>query len=55
MHTRGEIAPGSHVVNEGDLVSYIQNWQTPKAGGTCYVVTMFTDDGSSLSAKFKLK
>ena len=34
---------------------FIQNWQTPKAPGTCYIVTMFTDDGSSLSAKFKLK
>ena len=34
---------------------FIQNWQTPKAAGSCYVVTMCTDDGSSLSAKFKLK
>jgi hypothetical protein len=34
---------------------FIQTWQTPKAAGTCYIVTMFTDDGSSLSANFKLK
>jgi hypothetical protein len=34
---------------------FIQNWQTPKAPGTCYHVTMWTDDGSSLVAKFKLK
>ena len=34
---------------------FIQNWQTPKAAGTCYLVTMWTDDGSSLVAKFKLK
>ena len=34
---------------------FIQNWQTPKAAGTCYIVTMTTDDGSSLSANFKLK
>jgi hypothetical protein len=34
---------------------FIQNWQTPKAAGTCYLVTMWTDDGSSLSANFKLK
>jgi hypothetical protein len=34
---------------------FIQNWQTPKAAGTCYVVTMWTDDGSSLLANFKLK
>jgi hypothetical protein len=34
---------------------FIQNWQTPKLPGKCYVVTMTTDDGSSLSAFFKLK
>jgi hypothetical protein len=34
---------------------FIQNWQTPKASGACYQVTMKTDDGSSISANFKLK
>ena len=34
---------------------FIQNWQTPKKPGSCYVVTMTTDDGSALSANFKLK
>ena len=34
---------------------FIQNWQTPKAAGTCYLVAMWTDDGSSLVANFKLK
>lgn len=34
---------------------FIQNWQTPKKPGTCWTVTMTTDDGSSLSANFKLK
>jgi hypothetical protein len=34
---------------------FIQNWQTPKKSGVCYQVTMYTDDGSSLSALFKLK
>jgi PKD domain len=34
---------------------FIQNWQTPKLPGACYVVTMTTDDGSSLMANFKLK
>ena len=34
---------------------FIQNWQTPKAAGTCYLVTMWTDDGSSLLTNFKLK
>ena len=34
---------------------FIQNWQTPKAAGSCYQVTMTTDDGSFISALFKLK
>lgn len=34
---------------------FIQNWQTPKKSGVCYKVTMTTDDGASISAKFKLK
>jgi hypothetical protein len=33
---------------------FIQNWQTPKAPGKCYLVTMTTQDGSPLSANFKL-
>jgi hypothetical protein len=34
---------------------FIQNWQTPRAAGSCYRVTMTTQDGSSLVAFFKLK
>ena len=34
---------------------FIQNWQTPKQAGACYKVTMTTQDGSPLSALFKLK
>jgi hypothetical protein len=34
---------------------FIQNWQTPKYPGKCYQVTMTTNDGSTLSALFKLK
>lgn len=34
---------------------FINNWQTPKKPGACYVVTMTTQDGSNLSANFKLK
>jgi hypothetical protein len=34
---------------------FIFNWQTPKKPGNCYKVTMTTDDGSFLSAFFKLK
>jgi hypothetical protein len=34
---------------------FIQNWATPKQPGACYVVTMTTQDGSFISANFKLK
>ncbi len=34
---------------------FIYNWQTPKSAGTCFVVTMTTQDGSQISANFKLK
>ncbi len=34
---------------------FIKNWQTPKQSGACYAVTMTTDDGTSITANFKLK
>jgi hypothetical protein len=34
---------------------FIQNWQTPKSAGSCYRVTMTAQDGSALTAFFKLK
>jgi len=34
---------------------FIYNWQMPKKLGACYKVTMTTQDGSALSALFKLK
>jgi hypothetical protein len=34
---------------------FIQNWQTPKSAGKCFLVRMTTADGSSLTAYFKLK
>lgn len=34
---------------------FIQNWATPKKPGTCWNVTMTTQDGSSLGANFMLK
>lgn len=34
---------------------FVFNWQTPKLPGKCYDVTVTTADGSSLTAKFKLK
>jgi hypothetical protein len=40
-----------------DLVAgqFIFNWQTPRAPGQCYRVTLTTQDSSSISALFKLK
>ena len=34
---------------------FIFNWQTPKAAGSCYKVTLETQDGSKISADFRLK
>ena len=34
---------------------FIQNWQTPKLPGNCYVATVTFIDGQSISANFKLK
>ena len=34
---------------------FIQNWQTPKAVGTCYTVTMTAVDGSTIVAYLKSK
>jgi hypothetical protein len=34
---------------------FIYNWQTPKKAGYCYVVTVKLEDGTSISANFKLK
>jgi hypothetical protein len=34
---------------------FIYNWQTPKKVGTCYSVTISSNDGSSKTAYFKLK
>jgi hypothetical protein len=34
---------------------FIYNWKTPTGAGTCYKVTVTAQDGSTLSAYFKLK
>jgi hypothetical protein len=34
---------------------FVYNWKTPAKANTCYVVKMTTDDGSSLTAQFKLR
>lgn len=46
---------GTTLRYDGTAGQFIQNWQTPKKSGTCYKVTMFTTDGSSISANFKLR
>jgi hypothetical protein len=33
----------------------VQNWQTPRSPGACYKATVTFQDGSSISAAFKLK
>jgi len=50
------LATGGTVLRYDPIAGqFVYNWQTPKKPGTCWVVTMTTDDGSSLSANFKLK
>jgi hypothetical protein len=34
---------------------FIQNWKTPTGAGKCYLVTVYSQDGSSKSALFKMK
>jgi hypothetical protein len=34
---------------------FIQNWKTPRSPGACYLVTMATNDGSTIVAEFQLK
>ena len=34
---------------------FIYNWKTPTVAGSCYTLTMTANDGSSISANFKLK
>jgi hypothetical protein len=34
---------------------FVYNWQTPKQAGSCYAVTARIDDGSVVTAVFKLK
>ena len=36
-------------------MQFIQNWQTPKIPGVCYVAVMTAGDGTTLSSYFKTK
>lgn len=49
--------PVPELMREDDATGgqFVFNWQTPKAPGACYKVTMTTQDGSQLAANFKLK
>ena len=57
------IAPDDIIVTTGGTSlrydatagQFIQNWQTPKLPGTCYVVTVTLVDGTAISANFMLK
>jgi hypothetical protein len=40
---------------DGSGGQFIQNWQTPRTAGTCYRVTMTTQDNSALVAYFRTK
>jgi hypothetical protein len=46
---------GTSLRYDGTSGQFIFNWQTPKTAGVCYAVTVTTNDGSSLTASFKLK
>jgi hypothetical protein len=34
---------------------FVQNWKTPTGAGSCYAATMTSDDGSHITALFKIK
>jgi hypothetical protein len=46
---------GTSLRYDATIGQFIYNWQTPKKAGYCYVVTVTLKDGSSRSARFRLK
>ncbi len=46
---------GTNLRYDATAGQFVYNWQTPKTSGACLMVTMTTQDGSALSAYFKLK
>jgi len=46
---------GTSLRYDGTAGQFIQNWKTPTGAGICYSATMTTQDGSSITAYFKLK
>jgi hypothetical protein len=50
------VATGNTVLRYDAIAGqFVYNWKTPTGAGTCYKLTMTADDGSSISANFKLK
>src|SRR5688572_25764164 len=46
---------GTQLRYDGTAGQFIQNWQTPKTSGKCYMVRMTAQDGSMIDAYFKTK
>ena len=46
---------GTQLRYDGAAGQFIQNWQTPKTTGKCYVVQLTAKDGSTIAAHFKTK
>jgi hypothetical protein len=46
---------GTQLRYDGTASQFIQNWQTPKASGRCFMVRMTAQDGSTIDAYFKTK
>ena len=50
------VATGNTVLRYDAIAGqFVYNWKTPTGAGSCYKLTMTADDGSSISANFKLK
>ncbi len=49
------VTGGTSLRYDATAGQFIQNWQTPKIAGACYRVAMTTQDGSTLTAKFRLR
>src|ERR687893_1225677 len=50
------VASGSTTLRyDSTTGQFIYNWQTPRQPGTCYDITVGTQDGSSVLAKFRLR
>ena len=46
---------GTQLRYDATAGQFIQNWQTPKTNGKCYMVRMTAQDGSTIDAYFKTK